>query len=361
MRVVGWMRDKLSHKTNDPFKDFTIGNYCACLSSKSTLDDQHLHVRPRFNSIYEDYPETTFEIDIDTKPEYGDYEDETSTAMSQLFHGFLAIGTLGSEPVSNETPTPTFPIRDEKAEVTQNHLKLINSELEKFFEAEAEEEGSDESFARSSYVSMITPSATLMEEDYGKVALFPLQGYLFGSTIQLPETTPELKKERTSLAEIFHKTKIMDEIYAQPDRKEEIHTKQAHMSAKHLMKKMLKKLYGSSKKPAPGGDAANSVSTKKKLNKILRMFHRKVHPENSLSEKEYTKFDLEIKETMDPQVNLVHQDEDSEEFPPWPNSMEEMQSYENLKQSQHDLSCIDSSGNNEHWIKTDAEYLVLEL
>lgn len=89
---------------------------------------------------------------------------------------------------------------------------------------------------------------------------------------------------------------------------------------------------------------------------IRRMFHRKVHPESIEYEKEFTKSHQEITKTMDHQANLERQDGDGAEFRPGPNSMEEMQGNgNNLKQSHHDLCCINLSGNREHWIKTDAE------
>lgn len=94
--------------------------------------------------------------------------------------------------------------------VTENDLKLVNNELEKFLAAEAEDGGCNDSLARSSYVSTITLSGMQMEaadaEDFGKTVAFPLQGYLSGSSIELPEIRFGVRKKKVSLEEIFRTT-----------------------------------------------------------------------------------------------------------------------------------------------------------
>lgn len=173
--------------------------------------------------------------------------------VSDLFHGFLAIGTLGS----NEPSTPTFGVSsenmtDEEAEVTKIDLKLINDELEKFLEAEAKDEGSIESPSRNSHVSIVTLCVKPMEasvvEESGKMMVCPLQGYLFGSSIELPETRlAEVKKEKASLDELFQRAKIADECATLDDEKGETQAKGTNKSAMHLVKKMLRKLQASSR------------------------------------------------------------------------------------------------------------------
>ena len=166
-------------------------------------------------------------------------------------------------------------ITNGRIQVTENDLKLINYELEKFLEAESKEEGSDESSARISNVSTITLGGKQMEgadeEDYWKTGVCPLQGYLFGSSIELPETRTEPKKEKASLAELFHRTKITTEGCTEKCASEEIPDKHKHKSAMHYMKKMIKKLHPSSKSSphSASGDLPDSISTKKELGNAI--------------------------------------------------------------------------------------------
>ncbi|KAJ7013785.1 protein LAZY 1 [Populus alba x Populus x berolinensis] len=381
-KVLGWMRHR-SKKTNiEPFKDFLIGNYCTCLSAQSPIDDHVSYTGPSFDSRYgpgllkqpNEECENTFSENEGVDENNG---DETSIISSDLFHGFLTIGTLGSEPITSEPATPTFPmslesITEENIEVTENELKIMNNELEKFLEAEAEEEGCNESLARSSYVSTITLSGMQMEttdaEDYGKTVACPLQGYLFGSSVELPETGVGVKKEKVSLGEMFRMTKVTDEIPSEKEVKGEMQAKKAHKSSKYLIKKILRMFRTTSGNPTPStsDETSNSVSTKKTLNKVLKVLHRKVHPENPLAEREFTKShkDKTMNTLNDGGYNaeLTHQVKAKRKFLPGYKSREGVQCHKNsLKLPQHDHICSNSSANREYWIKTDADYLVLEL
>lgn len=76
---------------------------------------------------------------------------------------------------------------ENKPELKEDDLKLINYELEKFLEAEAKE-WCNETSGRSSHASTITLSGKQIDEaeneDYEKPLVCPLQGYLFGSSIE---------------------------------------------------------------------------------------------------------------------------------------------------------------------------------
>lgn len=260
------------------------GNYCICLSAQSTLDYQDYDSKPNFGSRYgsksskhsrREYENSTSELEAEEAKE--SFNEETSAVISEPFHGFLTIGTLGMEPISSEPATPTFAISgeniiDEKIEVTEYDLKLINDQLEKFLEAEAEEEENIDTSGRNSYVSIVTlcdnPMEVANSEDYGKMMVCPLQGYLFGSSIEFPETIIEVKKEKASLMELFHRRETTDKSSMEKSSKVEMPAKQKHKSVKNLIKKMFKKFRASSKSPTPSDSDTAFVSTKKKLHKV---------------------------------------------------------------------------------------------
>ncbi|XP_039035542.1 protein LAZY 1-like isoform X2 [Hibiscus syriacus] len=339
MKLLGWMLHKLRPTNIEPFKDFTIGNYCACLSENSFTE-------------------------FEAKGVEDDIGDETSAVISRLFHGFLTIGTLGSEPIMSEPITPTFAtplenISEEKTEVTENHLKLINDELEKFLEAQAEEHGSNESSRRNSQVSTITLSGKPVQgtnsQDHGKTITCPLQGYLFGSSIDLAETRFEVKKEKASLAELFHRTKIEEESPTEKCANEEMKNKQNNKPVKHLIKKVLKKIHASSVSSISSAKESNSAATNKKLQKVIKLFHRKVHPESSIADRESKM--LHGKKTNNAPYS------DNKWFPRGLSSTARPQDYKTISElPKYELAGLHAAtANGEHWIKTDADYLVLEL
>lgn len=216
-------------------------------------------------------------------------EEEPAAALTELFHGFLAIGTLGTEPITTDPATPTFSISvdhiaEKETEVTENELKLINDELEKVLGGEGRDESCNVSSGRNSHVSAgrmshcstITLSGKPIEsaETYGNGAIVcPLQSYLFGSAIGLPDTAPPVRREqRTSLGELFQKTKQAEECYGtKSDRDEKRNEKETDKSAVHLMKKMLKRrtIHASSRSStATSGGTIDSATAETKLHKV---------------------------------------------------------------------------------------------
>lgn len=176
-----------------PFKDLVIGNCC---------DEEHNYPKPNFGN-YKHVKQSQKEQNLIRKSlgsvEDDEYEDESSSGgMYELFHGFLAIGTLGSEQVvTDPSTTPAFAISvenitEKEDEVTENELKLINDELEKVLGGDEESCGrnSHVSNGRSSHGSIITLSGKpLFEgtESNGISAVCPLQGYRrLGSSSRKP-------------------------------------------------------------------------------------------------------------------------------------------------------------------------------
>ncbi|PKI76979.1 hypothetical protein CRG98_002482 [Punica granatum] len=322
--------------------------------------------------------------------------------MSELFHGFLAIGTLGSEPASINPATPTFTysveyITEKETEVTENELKLINDELEKVLAAEAKEDWCNDSSGRNSYVSTgrnsyvstgrnsyvstgrsshgstITLSGKPVEgqETNGNGGtVCPLQEYLFGSAMELSETPKVAKKEqRTSLGELFQRTKMTEDNYGvKIDKEEKRSEKDSEKSTMYLIKKFKKKVLPAASKSSTiaAGGSGDSSSAEKKLHKILQMFQRKVHPEHSTGEKEAGKQQAEAKKKTSCRGhnngNQVLPDEDILIYPQRTLSKKSIRRFKSQLNPPHfTLTGNESCENKELWIKTDADYLVLEL
>ncbi|MED6209924.1 hypothetical protein PIB30_059406 [Stylosanthes scabra] len=302
-----------------------------------------------------------------------------------LFPGFLAIGTLGSSSdqiLHDPASTPTFAISvesitEKEDEVTENDLKLINDELEKVLGAETNDDvsidyssgrnshvstgrNSHVSTGRSSHVSIITLSGKPITETQNNNnnggSVCPLQGYLFGTAIELSETTRTSsvsamavakKEHRTSLGELFQRSKLAEESAKNNENKEE--KREGDKSAMNMVKEKLKKriLHHASSRNSTSIHDSSSAETK--LNKILHMFRKKVHPESSSTGANNNKYsknhrknnnESKKKTTFSDGGGLIK----AEMFHPDDDDIE-------------DSFII----NREHWIKTDADYLVLEL
>ncbi|XP_052184761.1 protein LAZY 1 isoform X2 [Diospyros lotus] len=384
MKLLGWMHRKF--RSSEPLKDFAIG--------QQSLDDQQYYpkssygIKPLGKAQRDNHLRKSFASLEAARAEDDDFEEDSSAAMSELFHGFLMIGTLGSDPVVTDPSTPTFAISVEnitgkETEVTENELKLINDELEKVLGAEVKEDGCNDSSGRNSHVSTgrssqgstITLSGKPLEgtDASGNGAtICPLQGYLFGSAIELPETTTAVKKEhRTSLGELFQRTKLEEINYVTKNERGEKRTEnETDKSTMHLMKKMLKKrmVHSSLRSSTTPTGHIESASTETKLHKILHLFHRKVHPESSTAARKYNKAhknDSKNNISNEGAYNSGERMIPSEDSVVFPHALQKESTRRRFKghsnPPQLTLSGNDSNGNREHWIKTDGDYLVLEL
>ncbi|KAG4201990.1 hypothetical protein ERO13_A05G310200v2 [Gossypium hirsutum] len=391
MKLLGWMHRKFRQNSSEPLKDFAIG--------QPSLDDQQFYSKPYYGTTPFRQPQShlrkSFAGIESAQVEEEDYEEESSSAISELFHGFLAIGTLGSDPNIPDPSTPTFTISvenitEKETDVTENELKLINYELERVLGAEAKEEGCNDSSGRNSHVSTgrsshvstgrsshgstITLSRKSIEgldSNGNGNTVCPLQGYLFGSAIELSETTTVAKKEhRTSLGELFQRTKLTEESFGSKyDKEEKRMEKEGDKSAVHIMKKILKKKMLNASKSSAAATSGNidSASAETKLHKILHKFHRKVHPESSAAtykhgkpQKNENKKSIGYNGGQENGVPIL-EEEDIVIFPQRALSKDMRRYNSQANPSQFTLSCNDSNGNRECWIKTDADYLVLEL
>ncbi|KAL2320327.1 hypothetical protein Fmac_029296 [Flemingia macrophylla] len=387
MKLFQWVHRKLRQNSIDPFKDPTLEykerNCCICFSSvQPTLDNQCSQTKPSISSTnqlsfskpHHQESQTSYSGSVDSREDKS--AEETSGIISDLFEGFLTIGTLGAESVTNEPGTPTFAmpldnITMGNEEVTENELRLISYELEKFLEVEKEESLYDSS-GRNSYVSTITLGAKEVDgaklEDYRNKAVCPLQGYLLGSSFELPETK-QVRKERASLAELLYKTKAASQECTETAVRGETQVKQTPKSAAmRIVRKILKTVHSSSKSCNASRNDAESASTNKKLHKVLQMFHRKVYPESLINGKDFIKSNEGIIENIPPECFHGYDNENSTNpykgkrfHSDTKSSKRSQHCMANWNPPQHGLIRNSSTGNNEHWIKTDAEYLVLEL
>ncbi|KAK9027847.1 hypothetical protein V6N11_067669 [Hibiscus sabdariffa] len=371
MKLLGWMHRR--RNSSEPLKDFTIGHSCNCLTGESSLDDQQFYSKLKhgttpFKPSQRDHLRKSFSGVEAAQVDEEDYEVDSSSAMSEIFHGFLASGTLGSDPNILDPSTPTFAISVEKitekeTEVIENELKLINDELEKVLVAEDKEgcngssgRNSSVSTERSSHSSTIAFSGKPIEApdtNRSGITVCSLQGYLLGSAIELSEITTVDKKEHgTTLGELFQRTKITeDNLCSKIDK---LTKKEGDKTAVHIMKKKMSNASRSSTAAATGGNI-DSASAETKLHKISHMFHKKVDPQNSTTTNKHGKpQENENKDGIFYDGHMLA-DDDIIIYPQraLSNNIRHYKSQSNPPQFV--LSCNDSNGDRECWIKTDAE------
>ncbi|KAM3253393.1 protein LAZY 1 [Capsicum annuum] len=309
MKLLGWMHSKLKHKGNEPANNTTIaGNSMTCFSA---------HKEVKSNGAEMDFQEEQFD---------------------EIFPGFLAIGTLGNnyQTTNTDPPTPTFPMPFEYVEtdITEKELKFINDELEKFLEEKLVNEAAYEPSERTIALSDDKLIQTGPTDCCGNMEECPLQKYLLGSSVELPDIEEEVKQQKTFLEELFKKKNIVQVCDVGNEGKEKKQGKKKH--AAHFMKKLLRNLHSKSKSSTTDsskGKVTGSVSSKRKLPQVLKMFHRKVHPvnENNLQDNETSNISCKA-------GNSGAISEASTKFSPKKEVI-----------------------NREHWIKTDSDFLVLEL
>ncbi|KAL3526195.1 hypothetical protein ACH5RR_014567 [Cinchona calisaya] len=366
-KLLGWMHRKLRQNSTGLVMNFITGNPSTCYSARKSFDEQLYHAEPTYSFAQSIQPNRKFQRFSNETKENGIKEVFTEESSDEPFHGFLAIGTLGSESLNTEPPTPKFPmpfqnVTNKEIEITEDELQLVNNELEKFLEAEAKDVA-DESSARSSQASIITFSNKQLDdtdaEDWAHSATCPLQKYLFGSSIELPETAVVSKKEKTSLEELF---RINDISCEKSTKKYDYTDKQAKKRyASLFMKKFLKKLHSTARSSttASAEKASESEAIKRKFPKVLKIFHRKVHPEGLIAGKQFVEKEQDKINKLSSKPSIPYGEDAGEK-----RSQKKANLKKEISKSMLSAKQIDSGStmaNREHWIKTDADYLVLEL
>lgn len=191
-----------------------------------------------------------------------------------IFQGFLSIGFLGVEPIISEPVTPTFyNLTVGQFSVTENELRFINDELEKFLENEANEEiSATGSSGRNSQASVISLANMQQQGDDSHeqepMTMCPLQDYLFGSTIEMPHSGREEVKKKMSLRELFHENEQSEKYPDENECKgENINTKKHNKFTLLSIKKLLKK-HKSPNNPRPDEGEFTATSKRNKFNKV---------------------------------------------------------------------------------------------
>ncbi|XP_074310041.1 protein LAZY 1 [Silene latifolia] len=392
MKLLTWMHRKFRQGDTETIREFPMG--------QPLLEDPHLyqkqaHANGTWRHVHRDGQARSSSANFETT-KLTDFEEKASAEFSEFFEGFLAIGTLGAETGIREPETPTFSMSFEKlaegeTEVTENELRLINDELERVLATEAKDDGWTDSSSRTSHVSngrtshvsngrishasTITLSGKPLEisESTGNGnSNCPLQEYLLGSAVELPETVVAPKKEnRTSLGELFEKHKAEDVSEPKYKRGEKRVDKESEKTAMNLMKKIMKKKMASAASKNSSGATRGTTESKAaetKLFKILHKFQRKVHPEDLIaSSAKAEKADRNGYKEMIPCKACYYKEKHT--FPDGMSSVSKrsccighMRLSKSLSSSsQFSEDDSDSNGSRECWIKTDADYLVLEL
>ncbi|KAI4384227.1 hypothetical protein MLD38_002410 [Melastoma candidum] len=399
MKLLGWMHRKSRHNGGNKISDF--------------VPAQEVHGRLSYgepplkqSEIYHLLRKSFAGIDA-VKIEFRGDQGPLTAEFDGLFHGFLAIGTLGSEPsaaaeeeaptfeisvadempmleflVADETPAPAPALElsveevlaEKETAITENELNLINEELGKALMAVPDEGGSS---GRNSYVSAGRGSYA----SGGATTICPLQGYLLGSAAGLPgvKDGDSITKEeqRTTLEELFRITdeEIKEEVVKKGDGGDGADVPFVGKFAKK--KKMMSKLVravSTSRGSIGRGTPAATAASETKLQKIMHMFQKKVDPEAGMSsEKSPGKhrkvaFAAEVKQKMGGRRDVCGSGIPIEAMIK-PEDMEKLLLKEKLRRTKCMGSKVpqtatdgnESKGSRECWIKTDEDYVVLEL
>ncbi|KAJ9563865.1 hypothetical protein OSB04_009025 [Centaurea solstitialis] len=292
-------------------------------------------------------------------------EDRPSVSLSELLHGFHMFRIHGKDLVITGLATPKFSTSIEntmqnETRTTEDELKLVKKKLEKMLSAERKEYDHNHTSSRKSFTN---PQATNNENE---AIANPLKHYVFGSEVELPETTI-VKDHRSSLWELFQKTKKAEEKTEPKSNLGMQKEKKTDKSSVHLMKNILKRriLHPRSQcSTAASVGTINSTSADEKLHKILRMLHR-IYPEASaISQKSQNMWKYVTKNNFTNEERYINRNqmlsEDTIIIPYRAISeMSANHTKNNMSHSTHGEG--DTDWNTEYWIKSDAECKYTEI
>ncbi|KAL9256493.1 hypothetical protein AKJ16_DCAP13482 [Drosera capensis] len=385
MKLLGWMQRRPQNDNKGFVKTSAIGSICTCFPIMLSKED---YSEPKDSS------RAARQLQHDSI-----MMDPPAAIAGEIFPGFLTIGTLAV----NDPPTPKFEssneeIVEEKIGHSNYDFGFVGDELEKFIlenflkpeESETSSWQSQESKGssrRTSEASIITIS-----NNEGVVEGSDLQQYLLGS-LDIVATKENKEKEYSFLDEALRGSRTP---YGKSDVSSDKGLKcdmRKHKSPMHQVKKLFKTLQLPSKKLASSNHhaATESLPRKAKFHKcepskqritsanglqIKQLFYKKVHPEVSRSAKESSIFSMKTNNPTSchdyrDQHQVAGSYDKTRIYHQASSKSAERNSSGNLTPASKELSKMNmkltpvgfysTSSRQEYWIKTDDQFLVLEL
>ncbi|CAL4988187.1 unnamed protein product [Urochloa decumbens] len=420
MKLLGWMHRKLRQNSNDVFKEFNNGGggACNCITGLASPDPVTFlasaeyfagdgftttnHQSPPAADLFtfggsglltigtlgiaavavpsdaddeEEYDVDAAESDSDEHDDAVDEEDDVdadfSGAVTPTFTYPPPAPAAEDVAAAVEKAAAAVEAIAEKDDdkTTEDDLMVVSAELEKVLCGRNSGGAAGDQLVASARVSFA------MGVDC------PLQGFLFGSPVSdAAESRMELQPprdsggggRRTSLGELFMRTRFADEKVALVaveegedgaavggDREDGKAGKGGGGGYKTMKKRRVKdgKVVGGE------GAPASAAVTKSKFQKILQIFHRKVYPEStalarSLTKKSRKRGSSGGADEPEPEPELRCR---KEQRAPGFGCCANRASFGGAASPIGDDDDELNGSKSGHWIKTDAEYLVLEL
>ncbi|XP_024974966.1 protein LAZY 1-like [Cynara cardunculus var. scolymus] len=327
----------------------------SCFSAKWELDDQQYFPEAKNNSA-------CFRLSSESSiapeaPRVEEVNDEETVDMSHdFFHGFLAIGTLGSASITKEPVTPKVAMpfessTEEETRAAEDELQSPNNKLEKPIDKEVYNVSNESSKGR--VVSLDEKETKHMGTKENKsTVVHPLKEYS-----EMPATKEKTKEQKTMPENFPKKNATSYKKSGKLDKGEKRET-----PAKNFMKKMLKKLDFTSR-CSPTSASANAIfcNSTEKPTKPTKVFwkSRKIHPEAP---------GLHVNKSHNYEFKNLCYDEGYDKEAKFENEADKYPHMGMLKKETvgsiefaNEPHKSQPAGKNAYWIKTDAEYLVLEF
>ncbi|GLJ44253.1 hypothetical protein SUGI_0924870 [Cryptomeria japonica] len=268
------------------------------------------------------------------------YAEEEEEVKSDLT-GLLAIGTLGIQPLPHPQP-PVEEGEENEEEDEEARVQLLYKQLEEAFGL---------------------PSSDCSSPMQEKHSVYPLHEFLHSpladhnNKASFPTTTKNVKESRTSLGDLFSKSTQKSSpppanVSSQcvQNLPLQIPNTSAKPGGLAFVKKLLKR--------KTGKNSGQGVDPGHKLVKVIGQFRRKIHPEEMAAS------------CVNAARSRISSSKDNKSFFRLANCIlpcqrddhcGDMEAVDSTECHHPDLVRSKQPCTKEHWIKTDAEYVVLEL